>query len=99
MDAGSEGVEGELEDQEAEVVDVTDSTLVPESEGGIEKATFDDSRTYNGFRVNCTSTQKRIIEAADARARQILAIAGPANASARASRLSTRATSRPRCTR
>jgi hypothetical protein len=91
MDAGSDGSEGELEDPGSEVVDVLDSTAVPQLAGVIEKATFDDNATYNGFSVRCTPEQKALINAAEARAREVLAIAMPANANARVNRTTQKA--------
>lgn len=91
MGAGSDGLEGELEDQGSEVVDEFDSADALEAEGVIEKATFNDNATYNGFNVSCTATQKDLIRAAQARAIEILNIAGPANASARVNRTTVKA--------
>jgi hypothetical protein len=91
MDAGLDELEGDLEDQASEMMDVSDSAVVPEAEGPIEKATFNDSLTYNGFNVACTAAQKQLIRDAEARAVQILGIAGPANASARVNRTTSKA--------
>jgi hypothetical protein len=90
MDASHE-FEGELGDQGSEVVDESDSAHAPQVTGAIEKATFDDSRTFNGFVVACSAAQKALINAADARAREILGIAMPANASARVNRNTVKA--------
>ena len=68
MDAGSDGFDGELEDQDSELVDVFDSADAPEATGAIEKATFNDNATYNGFNVSCTTAQKALINAAQTRA-------------------------------
>ena len=89
LDAGSDGLEGELEGQGSEVVDVSDS--LPEPAGAIEKAAFNDNLTFNNVNIACTATQKALIREADTRAREILGIAGPANASARVNRNTTRA--------
>jgi hypothetical protein len=92
LDAGSDGFEGELDDQGSEVLDDADFADAPEAmDDGIEKATFNDSLTFNGFNVACTAAQKQRIRDAEARAVQILAIAGPANASARVNRNTTKA--------
>jgi len=91
MDPSSDGFDGELEDQESEIADLSDSAALAEPAGIIEKATFNDNATLNGVNVKCTTAQKAIINAADTRARQILAIAGPANASARVNRTTTKA--------
>jgi hypothetical protein len=91
MDAGSDEIEGDLEDQASEVVDVSDAADAPEPAGAIEKATFNDSLTYNGFNVGCTAAQKQLINAADARAREILATTMPATAEARVNRNTSKA--------
>jgi hypothetical protein len=92
LDAGSDGFEGELDDQGSEVLDDADFADAPEAmDDGIEKATFNDSLTFNGVNVACTAAQKQLIRDAEARAVQILAIAGPANASARVNRTTTKA--------
>ena len=57
-----------------------------------EAATFDDNATINKFNVGCTPTQKMLIRAAEARALEILAIAGPANANARVNRTTGKGT-------
>lgn len=91
LDAGGDGFEGELEEQGSEAVDIADFSDAPEATGAVEKATFNDSLTFNGFNVACTAAQKQLIRDAEARAVQILAIAGPANASARVNRTTSKA--------
>jgi hypothetical protein len=91
MDAGSDGIEGELEDQGSELGDVFESADVQEATDVIEKATFNDNLIFEGSNVACTAAQKALINAADARARQILAIAMPATAAARVNRTTQKA--------
>jgi hypothetical protein len=93
IDPGSEDFEGELDTQDTAVVDAFEGSdsWGSEQEGAIEKATFDDNRTFNGFNVACTAAQKQRIRDAEARARQILEIAGPANAAARVNRTTSKA--------
>jgi hypothetical protein len=93
MDAASDGFEGEREHQGSEVVDEFASEDALEAERVIEKATFNDSLTYNGFNVACTTTpnQKQLIRDAEVRARQILDTAMAENASARVNRTTTKA--------
>lgn len=93
MDAATDGFENEVEDQGSEVVDAFESADAwelesdgLESDGLIEKATFNDDRTFEGTLVNCDDNQKLLIRAADIRAREILAIAMAANASTRVNR-------------
>jgi hypothetical protein len=91
MGAGSDELEGELDDQGSELADAFDSADVPGPAGVIEKATFNDNATFNGFDVSCTTAQKQLITTAEARARQILDIALPATADARVNRTSVKA--------
>jgi hypothetical protein len=86
MDAGSLGFDGELEDQGSELVDESDPADAPDPAGTIEKATFNTNTFFNGFDVTCTPGQQALINAAEERAGEILAIAGPANADARVNR-------------
>ncbi len=91
MDPDSDGFEGEDEELVTELVDVSDFDEAPEPSDRIEKATFNDNLTFNGFNVACTAAQKQLIRDAEARARQILDIATPANASARVNRTTQKA--------
>jgi hypothetical protein len=91
MDAGSDELEGELDDQGSELADSFDSADVAEPAGVIEKATFNDNATLNGVDVSCTAAQKQLINTAEARARQILEIALPATADARVNRTTQKA--------
>jgi hypothetical protein len=93
MDAGLDELElqGDVDDHGSEVVDIADFSDAPEATDSIEKATFNDSLTFNGVNVACTAAQKQLIRDAEARAVQILSIAGPANASARVNRTTPKA--------
>lgn len=91
MLAGQEGFDAELEDPNSELLETLDSADELEETGVVDKATFSDTATYNGFNVGCTADQKARIEEAQARAAQILSIAGPANASARVNRTTAKA--------
>ena len=92
IDPGSDGFEEEVEEQGSNVVDAfeAEDALEPASDV-IEKASFNDSAIFEGSAVNCTAAQKTLIRAAEARAREILGIAGPANASARVNRTTDKA--------
>jgi hypothetical protein len=87
LGAGSD----ELDGQGSELADALDSADVPETAGVVEKATFNDNASLNGFNVSCTAAQKQLINAAEARARQILDIALPATADARVNRTTQKA--------
>lgn len=89
LGSGEEGFDGELDDDVAEV-DAFE-TDAPERTDVIEKERFDDSRTFNGFNVACNSTQKTAIREAEARAREILAIALPATGESRVNRTTQKA--------
>jgi hypothetical protein len=91
MDGGSDGIDGALTDQGSAVVDVSDVAAEPEPTDVIDKATFNDNLTLNGFNVGCTAAQKALINAAQTRALEILALAGPANADARVHRTTPKA--------
>jgi len=85
LGAGSEGGEDTFLDQEAEAADGFDSADGPAEEDVLEKGLFPNT-TFNGFNVACTSPQQQQIQAAEARAKQVLAIAMPATANARVNR-------------
>lgn len=81
--AGTDAFAGWLGDRGSDIVDAFDDPTPPQRRDSIEKATFDDSRTFEGFNVACSEAQKLLIRAADARARQILDVTLPATGEVR----------------